>query len=338
VKKGWVTITSTVLGIIMVIPLVFLLINPSNLIRLTGTSSISDQTRLLSRNIVKLTDAKEKGDILGTIFANRRITYGQILLNGYLSHFNFNWLFITGDQERHKAPGMGLLYWWELPFLLIGLYAFAASPLFSKRMKLIIFSWFLISPVAASPTTELPHAIRTLVFLPTFQIFVGVGLLTSWNYLQKGNQYVRKGIYIILPVFMLFNFVYYMNNYYVQMNREYSKYWQYGYKQAVAYASENYEKYDRMVVSTKLEQPHIFFLFYIKYPPEKYLHHGGTYSGGFAEERNKFEKYEFRKFNLETEHLPGKTLYIGTPSEIPEGGLYAIYYLDGSEAIRFYEK
>lgn len=338
IKKGWITIVSIILGIIMVVPLIFLLFNPSNLIRLTGTSSISDQTRLLARNVVKLEDAKKNGDIIGTIFANRRITYGQILLNGYLSHFNFNWLFITGDQERHKAPGMGLLYWWELPFLLIGLYILAASPLFSKRMKLTIFSWFLLSPIAASPTTELPHAIRTLVFLPTFQIFVSIGLLAAWNYLQTENQYMRKGIYIVLSVFMLFNFVYYMNNYYIQMNREYSKYWQYGYKQAVAYASENYEKYDHIVVSTKLEQPHIFFLFYLKYPPEKYLQQGGTYSGGFAEERNKFEKYEFRKFTIDSEHLSGKTLYIGTPSEIPEGGLYTIYYLDGTEAIQFYEK
>ena len=337
IKKGWVTLAAASVGVIMVIPLVMLLLNPSNLTRLTGTSSIADKTALLRRSIVKLEDADKRGDALGKVFANRRITYGQILLNGYLSHFNFNWLFVTGDQERHRAPGMGLLYWWELPFLLIGMYVLAASPYFSKRMKILIFSWFLISPVAASPTTELPHAIRTLVFLPTFQVFVAVGLLSFLEYMQDKSYLLKKSVFTALLIFVLFNFMYYMNNYYVQMDLEHSKYWQYGYKQAVAFTQDNYDNYDRFVISPKLEQPHIFFLFYLKYPPQEYLKNGGTYSGGFAEERNSFGKYEFRKFDLKNESLPGKILYIGTPQEIPGAG-YAVNYLDGSQAIKFYEK
>lgn len=337
IKKGRYTVAAIIVGIVMVVPLVLLLLNPSNLTRLTGTSSLADQTGLLQRSIVKLEDANKQGDFLGEVFANRRITYGQVLLNGYLSPFNFNWLFITGDQERHKAPGMGLMYWWELPFLLIGLYVFASSPYFSKRMKILIYTWFLIAPIAASPTTEVPHAVRTLVFLPTFQIFVAIGLLSFWNYMEDKKSFVRKSLLAILLVFIVFNFAYYMNNYYVQLNPEYSKYWQYGYKQAVAYTQENYNKYDQFVISPKLEQPHIFFLFYLKYPPKDYLAQGGTYSGGFAEQRNAFDKYEFRLFDSEKENLPGKTLYIGTPREIP-GATYTVNYLDKTAAIEFYEK
>lgn len=337
-KKGWSTIAAFIVGFVMVLPLVFLLLNPSNLTRLTGTSSIADKTKLLERSVQKIEDAQARGDILGKIFANRRITYSQVLLNGYLAHFNFNWLFVTGDQERHRAPGMGLLYWWELPFFLAGLYLLAASPYFSRRMKILIYAWFLISPVAASPTTELPHAIRTLVFLPTMQIFVAVGLLSFWDHMRQRGKLFMKTTFTVLAVFAFFNFVYYMDNYYVQMDLEHSKYWQYGYKQAVKYTQENYSKYDQIVVSPKLEQPHIFFLFFLNYPPKDYLALGGTRSGGFAEERNSFGKYEFRKFDVENENLPGKTLYIGTPQEIIDEGLHTIYYLDGTQAIKFYEK
>lgn len=338
IKKGTVTVVSFVVGIVMVIPLVFLLLNPSNLTRLTGTSSLADKTGLLERSVTKIEDANRRGDMLGKIFANRRITYGQVILNGYLSSYNFNWLFVTGDQERHHAPGMGLLYWWELPFLLIGLYVLGSSTNISKRMKILIFTWFLISPVAASPTTEVPHAVRTLVFLPTFQIFVGLGLVIFWDFMKNKNKIYKNSITTALCLFILFNFAYYIDNYFIQMNPEYSRYWQYGYKEAVKYTVENYDKYDQIVISPKLEQPHIFFLFFLKYPPKDYLAQGGTRSGGFAEQRNAFGKYEFRQFNVDQENLPGRTLYIGTSKEMIGEGLYSIDYLDGTRAIQFYEK
>lgn len=330
-------ICSVVVGIAMVTPLILLLFNPANLTRLAGTSSLADQTGLLERNIVKLTTAQKNSDLLGTIFANRRITYAQVLVNGYLSHFNFNWLFINGDQERHKAPGMGLMYWWELPFLLAGLYQLKSTTAVKRRVKLLVFIWFLISPVAASVTTEVPHAIRTIVFLPTFQIFTGLGLLSFWDYILHYKKNLQIGIICSFAVVFLFNFAYFTNLYFVHLNKEYSKYWQYGYKQTVEYVVKNYGKYDHIIVSTKLEQPHIFFLFFLKYSPEIYLQNGGTYSGGFAENRNAFDKYEFHPFSIGQDSLRPKTLYIGTPGEIPGEGIYHIDYLDGTRAIEFYE-
>jgi 4-amino-4-deoxy-L-arabinose transferase-like glycosyltransferase len=331
-------VLSAIIGACIVVPLVFILLNPSNLTRLTGTSSLSDQTGLLMRSVSKLEYYQQRGDIVGSFFANRRVTYVTVLLNGYLSHFNFNWLFITGDQERHRAPGMGLMYWWELPFLLIGMYAVGVSSFLVRRSKILLFSWFLISPIAASITTEVPHAIRTLVFLPTFQVFTTFGLAFFYIYVRKYfNGWVRNAIYGLLILVAAINLFYYLNLYYVHMDREHSKYWQYGYNQAVDFATQHYDKYDKIVVSTKLEQPHMFFLFFLKYPPETYLSEGGTYSGGFAEDRNSLDKYEFRRFTISEEQPVGKTLYIGTPNEIPGDGFYHIDYLDGTRAMEFYE-
>ena len=122
--------------------------------------------------------------------------------------------------------------------------------------------------------------------------------------------------------------------YFGHMNREYSQNWQYGYKEVVAYASEHASSYNKIVVSTKLEQPHMFFLFYLAYDPVTYLSEGGTSSGGFEEKRNKFGIYEFRPINWGTENHDGNTLYIGTPKEISGDPIRFVYYLDGTEAIR----
>lgn len=331
IKKQVVIAGLTML--VLVLPAVKIMTAPENLMRFQGTSSFADQTGLLERNIVKLEDAQKKNDWLGMIFANRRITYAQVLINGYLSHFNFNWLFISGDQERHKAPGVGLLYWWELPFLLTGIYYLLRSDL-DKKIKYTVFWWFLVAPVAASPTTELPHAVRTLVFLPTFQIFTAYGVISVVSSIK--NQVSRRKLLLAVSCWLLavgFNFFYFFHQYFIHLPLEFSQYWQYGYKQAVEYVQENYDKYDKIIVSSQLEQPHIFFLFFLKYPPEKYLAEGGTTSGGFEEYRNRFDKFEFRRISWENEEKNSRILFIGPPNEIPGDGDYWIEYLDGTRAI-----
>ncbi|MFC1646654.1 ArnT family glycosyltransferase [Patescibacteria group bacterium] len=318
-------------GFITIIPLIGLFTDKNTLMRLRGTSSLSDQTGLLAASVNKLEDDIKRGDYIGKILDNRRVVWTKTLLSGYLSHFSLKWWFISGDNPRHHASDVGMLHLWELPFLFIGIYA-----VFKKKNKLttVLFSWFLLSPVAASPTTELPHGIRTLVFLPTFQVFIAFGLWEVFKYVKFNKTLIVKVSTILYSIFVIGNIFYYFHMYYIHSPIDYSQYWQYGYKQAVAYAETNYDKYEKIVVSTKLEQPHMFFLYYLKYDPVKYLSEGGTASGGFREVENKFDKYEFRPIVWDQENKDGSTLYIATPEEINTSPLKTIYYLDKKEAIR----
>ena len=75
----------------------------------------------------------------------------------------------------------------------------------------------------------------------------------------------------------------------------------------------------------------MFFLYFLKYPPEEYLKAGGTKCGGFKENQNSFGKYEFREIHWDSEIKDGKTLYIGTPKEI-SSGIEIIRYLDSKSA------
>ncbi|MBU1327474.1 glycosyltransferase family 39 protein [Patescibacteria group bacterium] len=343
-KDLWVNkrrvITAFIVGILTILPLVAVFTNPTTLMRLRGTSSLSDQTALLSDSVQLLEDDIKAGNKIGMVFDNRRIVWAKTVLDGYLSHFSFKWLFLDGDQPRHHAPDMGLLYLWELPFLLWGM-----SSVWKKGGKtaIVLFGWMIISPIPASVTTGLPHAVRTLVFLPVFQVFTAVGIC---QFIKKALSVKRKVFALPLSSLFLsftfllftFNFLYYLHMYFVHMNREYSEYWQYGYKQAVEYAQENKEQYKKIVVSTKLEQPHMFFLFYTKYDPKKYLAEGGTASGGFAEYRNKFDVYEFRPIDWNKEEKDGSILYIGTPNEIPMANLQTLNYLNGEKAMQIADR
>ncbi|MCX6722655.1 MAG: glycosyltransferase family 39 protein, partial [Candidatus Staskawiczbacteria bacterium] len=175
-------VTAVILGIIVVSPMViYILGNRAALLRVTGTSVFSSQTELLETNILKLEQDKLNNDKIGALFDNRRIVYAKTIISGYISHFDhfdLNWLFITGDISRHHAPNMGLLYLFEFPFILLGIY-FLIFGQFNKKTKFIIFAWFLIAPIPASITTGVPHAVRTLNFLPTWQIFAALGILST---------------------------------------------------------------------------------------------------------------------------------------------------------------
>ena len=318
-----------VVGALTVMPLLTVFINPTTVTRLKGTSSLADQTGLLARSVTKLKQDQQTGNPWGVVFDNRRIVWAKTLLDGYLSHFSLRWLFVTGDNPRHHAPDMGLLYLVELPFLLWGMIAAGRQ---GGKVARVLFGWLLLAPVAASPTTELPHAIRTLVFLPMFQVFTAVGIINFYN---NYKNYILR--FFVITLFTL-NLIYYLHMYFLHMNREVSEYWQFGYKQAVDYAQNEGVGYAKVVVSTKLEQPHMFFLYFLKYDPTRYLAEGGTSSGGFAEVRNKFGRYEFRPIDWGKEIKDGQTLYIGTPKEISTANLLTINYLDGKEAIRLADR
>lgn len=327
-KRRREVLLAAIVGLITITPILLTFLDPTTLSRLRGTSSLADQTQLLARSVTKLEQDQRTGNPWGVIFDNRRLVWATTLFGGYISHFSLKWLFLEGDNPRHHVPDMGLLYLVELPFVLWGLYSLVTS--WKERSYKLILVWFIFAPIAAAPTTGLPHAIRTLVFLPTFQIMTAIGILNAW---QKSKLFMTFAFLLLT-----FNFVYYLHMYFVHQNREYSQFWQYGYKQAVEYAKANYGRYKKVVVSTELEQPHMFFLYYLAYDPKKYLEEGGTASGGFEEMKNKFDIFEFRPINWDQELKNGEELYIGRPSEIRGTVLYRVPYLDGSEAIRIAER
>lgn len=315
-------------GVIVVFPMIVNLVSDKNaLMRAKGTSIFSAQTELLKDNINKLEDDRTNNDKIGLILDNRRGVYLSSIVGGYLSHYDFNWLFIKGDIDRHHAPKMGLMYLWELPFLLIGIYTLLFGA-FNKKAKFLIFGWFLLAPIPASITTGVPHAVRTLNFLPMFQVLTAIGLITAYsaisNLKYKKIKY-WKGIVICYGLFSLFNFSYYLNQYFVQQNYFNAQQWQFGWDETVKSVNDNQEKYKKIIVSDKepLDRAYMFFAFYLKYPPEEYQKFNINGSGGFAEV-HKYGKFEFRPINWEKDSLEENTLLVGNRNEFPLSGGFRV--------------
>ncbi len=325
--------------IILSLPMtVFTLTNQNGLARAKGVSFLSDTNSLLQRNVKIIEHDRERGDYIGLLFDNRRVVYVKTVIQGYLSHFDLNWLFIAGDAtNRHHAPQMGLMYLIELPFLLIGLYIliFNSFVPLDKKTKIFLLLWILATPIPASFTTGVPHAVRTLNVLPSLQIITALGLVVSG--LQISKIRFKYLIFALCLSFFIFNFSFFINQYFVQQNYYYASEWNYGYRELVDFLKPIHTKYKKVIVSSQgyLDQSYIFFLFYNKYDPHKYLTEGGTQASGF----DKFSNYEFRPFDInDNKNLPA--LHVGTAKGIPEESqvIKQIYFPDGTEAMRVAEK
>lgn len=339
IPKKWI-IGSFTLAVLVVLPMaIFILTNPNALARAKGVSVFSDTEKLLSANSEKINRDHASGDYLGLILDNRRIEYGKAFASGYLSHFTPNWLFYEGDVARHHAPFMGQLYIWTLPFILIGLYVLLFSAI-DRKTKWFVLLFMFIAPIPASVTIDVPHAVRTINFIPVFDVLTALGALyvlgwiwsVKYSFLKLKIKYVVVGV---AGVMIVLNILYYFNQYFVQLNYFDSKYWQYGWKDAVAYTVKEGKKFDHIVVTNQppLDQSYVFFLFYTKYDPKKYQESGGTKSGGFNDQHTAFDKYVFRPINWDKDKLSKNTLFVGSPKELPVNFAYTFHYLNGEPAI-----
>lgn len=295
-----------IIPIVVFIPLfIFILwsiFSPSALVRFQGTSAFD--------------------------LSQKKITNVRIFAENYVSHFNVKWLFTNSGGESFKVPNVGLLYVWELPFILIGIFAFLFHHDLDKRAKKLIFLWFLFAPLPASIATQAPHAMRSYAFLPTWQIFTafGVAALTKkFRMLSVALLTAVFGVYVLYV------------NYFIVFPKEQSDSFHYALSIALPIVFSKGDDFDKIVFSNKdnLYQSYMLYLYYRRFDPYEYQRMGGTKSGGFAETHT-IGKYGFRPIDWNNEN---RGLYIGNVSEFPEGAAGAtISNLDGTPAIKIVEK
>jgi 4-amino-4-deoxy-L-arabinose transferase-like glycosyltransferase len=288
---------------------------------------------------MRQTDSKAGFDLAGRIFHNQRLIYTDYetlkkSLGHYLSNFGFEFLFVKGDVPLHHAPSFGLLHLIEFPIIFLGIIFILFKGL--NKYTIVFLLWLLFVPIPDAVTREAPHAVRSELFLPVWQILGAVGLFTIYRFLKRESEWVIMFFVIGFVSLFAINHAFYLHQYYVHTDYELSKNWLYGREEAVSFTEKVKGEYDKVLVSMKVDMPYIFWLFYSKYSPQKYLTEGGTVSGGFADERNKFDKYEFRNFDNKNIAKEEKLLLVSTPDNFPSEAriLKTIYYRNGTEALR----
>ena len=306
--------------------------------RLSMVTIFSD-VKVINPSIERIDYDRNNNDYIGALFHNRRVAYALAAAKGYLDHFNPDFLFIHGDGwVQHHAVDIGMLYLWDIPFILAGIYF-----LFRKfnRFVLILFISFLLSPIPAAITTGTPHPVRAIGMIFGFHIFAAVGVVFFWEKIMLLKKiFMTVLIMFIILICFILNMVYYFHQYYVHTPIEYGYFWQYGYKEALSYAKENEAKFDRVIMTYFYDQPYIYYLFYNKIDPLWYQKNWDYNKNG---ETDRFKrvigKYTFRNIEYSKDINIRKTLLIGTPEEIPNNAhiIKIIKFPDGKTAFKIVE-
>jgi len=250
-----------IFGILLCLPVLFSFIKNGGATRFGGVGLTADSGPLSRSN--ELLNQHQPLTIFTRLIHNKRSLYFLSWTQKYLSHFDLNFLFLSGDEvPRSKVPDMGQLYLLELPFLIVGLYCLLRQPSY-LQLKSLLIPWLFLSPIASSLTFQAPSVLRSLPLVIPLTIITGIGitkLLTS---------FFNTAIVTILALLYLYSFAYYLDAYFIHYQKRYPFSWNYGFNQIVPYINSQKNNYKNIYVTNKYDQPYILYLFYSQYPPQK---------------------------------------------------------------------
>jgi len=299
-------------------------------------SKINEQRGLFSGN-----------KFLARLLYNKITYFVPQFAENFLSYFDpKNLFFKGGDHYQFSVPDFGVLPVLGLPFFYLGAIWLFKTAISGEKKSLFLLGWLILGLLPASVTKGKFQVIRASSILPLPQILIVYGLLLVFNWLKKRSYAEGKLILIIFVVGCLIDF----GRWWINFNNFYRIYyswaWQYGYKEAVGFVEENYDKYDKIVITKKYGEPHEFVLFYWPWDPVAYQrdprkvwdYHAHWYWV------DAFDKFEFWnnwevKEKLKTTGKNSKLLLVTSPKNWIEGGrlLKTIYFLDGTPAFEIIE-
>lgn len=308
--------------------------SPSAIVRFSGTSTFKPEAHWqeYTKRMERRQKAVLEGDVIGRIANSMYVFPAEVFVQAYSSHFRPKWLFFNSGGEPFKAPNSGLLYLWQLPFILIGLFAFLFNKDVHPKVKRSVFLWLLLANLPGGIATGAPHAMRTYPALFAWEVFTAFGIMNAIAFAKSGKVYVAGAI-LFLSLFGLGGFI---RNYFVNFPYEQSGSFHYAFSRAIGYVLREGDSYEKIVFSNEenLYQSYMLFLYYSRYDPAIYRKEGGTDSGGYAQ-THRFGKYEFRPIQ-KNEALAKGVLYVGNSDDFAPGAMEVARFanLDGTIAVK----
>lgn len=201
---------------------------------------------------------------------HNKVTYVAFYFSrNYLAHFTPQFLFISGaPHKQHHVQNIGQLYYFQAPFLLFGLYVLFKS---KNHFRFLLTAWLILAFIPVSVTNDsIPHALRTLIAAPFYQLVSSLGLVMSFRLFNKLASVLKVISVLLFLGVIIVSLAFYLSQYYQVYPVAYSRDWQYGYKQVISYVSQQQDQYDEIVFTRHYGEPHMFTLFYLNFDPAEY--------------------------------------------------------------------
>ena len=322
----------------------------------------SGQTgRLVTQNVFAYQRSSEQTEIISgedgllgsslefNILHGQWWEYARGIAERYLIYFSPKMLFIDGDySQRHKVPDLGALYYFSVVLIPLGLIYLVRL---KRRESKVVLLWLMLSSLPAVFSRDLVSLVRALNMVAPWIILEAIGAwwFVEWLKDNKGNRMNWGNLgSIFMTIIILVNFIIFIDRYFIHAPFEYSKYWLYGYRQVYDQINKmDLSAYDKVVMSDEYGQPYIYYLFYTKYPPEKFQKQIVLVqeSPDVGTVRS-IDNVEFRHIRWPFERGDKNSLFIGSKEELPDQDVLPfnefnlikdINFLNGEHAFRIVE-
>ncbi len=213
-------------------------------------------------------DGNSSPVLLTRAFHNKLVSFPTKIFENFSSYFTADFLILKGGLPiRYFIPNIGVIYFWELPFLLWGIvFIFSKKNLTNYSIALF---WAALGVLSASLTVEeTPNIQRALFVLPAFQWLTALGVLDLVDKVRNRIKFISIAGLIIVAAWSLFFFV---HQYTVHTFLRQPWYRFYEMKEAVNYMNSASKQYKKVYLTFNSTEPYIFFLFYNKVSPVTYL-------------------------------------------------------------------
>lgn len=320
-------------GLILLAPLLFTTIKGGTA-RYNGISIFSDPGVILRENEKRVDYSQNP---LGRILHNTPAAYAGSFLSHYLSHFDPNFLFISGDDVAvNNSADTGELYLFEVITIIVGLYFLARS---SYKDKPLILFWLIVAPVASGLTFQTPNAIRAHNMIIPLSLISGFGLYCLIEWILRLKR-LKVASLILLSLVVLFSFVHFLGAYFIELPKQSALEWGYGFPQVADYINQNENKYQTIILTKRYSQPYMMLLFFTQFDPSEYQKLPKTMGNSEFGYLNvaAFGKYQFKTIDAK-DFNQKDTLIIGTQNEIGNRAnvIKTVDYPNGQPAFIFVE-
>lgn len=259
-----------------------------------------------------------------------------------LAYFQPSFIFYSSlGMTNAGTYGLGIVYLFELPFLILGLITLIKIKVVNRGLLL---AWFLIGLLPASLTQNEQHSGRTIIILPMILLVSAIGAVSFFNLSKKYfSLHIRGVIYLLFGVAVTWNLLLALLIFSVHYPKEKGEGIMEGTKQAVEFALVNKNNYQEIVFDPVrgvdgpyiVNAPHVYILFYAKYDPARYQ----TETKRQGENLYGFDKFTIRPIKWREDQSKTDTLFIGSPWSLPvqdlkeEEILHKIYLSNGKLAL-----
>ncbi len=248
-------------------------------------------------------------------------------LKRYLNYLQPDFIFFSGLNMTHPGTiGLGMLYLFELPWLLLGLAELIKRKIQNKQ---IIIIWLLIGLLPDSLTNNQQHTGRLLHIVPVVILITTLGAIRFFKWIKSlPGLHIRIFISTIFVIFTTIVITHAFLTFAVHFSIAKGESFDEGLREAVMYVRDNQASYKEIVFDTRrgnggpfiVINPYLSLLFYLKYDPYTYQTEQKTF-GTREMPFYKFNKYTFRDINWNKDGDGKGVLFVGAPWSFNENSL-----------------